>query len=113
MMMGTMTYRPFASRSFTITLASASGIIAPAYQGISAMVAGTLLASVTSRTTSGPHSHKLNAPHTDSIAVPRTARPKILFFSDFTRLWMSLGNITVAIGRTSHSNARDNVPATT
>ena len=36
-----------------------------------------------------------------------------MVFSDFAAAWTIFGNITVANGSTSHSNARDNVPAAT
>src|ERR1035437_2424302 len=109
-MNGTTPKRDRASRSFTSTFAIASGTIAPAFHGMSAIVPATSPECATNRTTHGPTTHKPSAPQTHTPAVPKTTNPNKLFFSDFTRLWTSFGNITDASGITSHSNARDSVP---
>ena len=62
---------------------------------------------------SGPTSHSPSPPQIASTAVPSTTRLNKLIFSDFAAAWTIFGNITAASGITSHSNARDSVPAAT
>ena len=99
-----------ASRLFTSAFASASGTIAHAYHG---------------NTSPRPHKrileNKLDDPRPEhrqpqraargQDAGARNTRPSKLLFSDRAALWTIFGNITVASGSTSHSSARDSVPA--
>ena|SRR2546427_10365472 len=100
-----------ASRSFSKTLASAKGTIAPAYHGNKDEATWTNLWPEINFTIHGPRTDKLRAPVIASTAVPSRTIPMRSDFSALAALWTSFGNITVASGPTSHMSARDKVPA--